>query len=97
MLDVLFDNQVCSLVYMTDLTQIIEESKQSADQELQMMPARGWTSEQIHSSLETVNILVDQLFTTCTDEQRKILEGVYLSSKLIKLLVMNLNDLQAIY
>lgn len=29
MLDVLFDNQVCSLVYMTDLTKVMKDNEKS--------------------------------------------------------------------
>ena len=71
MLDVLIDNQVCSLVYMTDLTQIIEESKRSLDQEKLLQASE--ISEQLQMPQEAIILLLDQLSTTCTGEQKRIL------------------------
>ena len=68
MLDVLFDNQVCSLVYMTDLTQIIEESKRSWDQEKLLQASE--ISEQLQMPQEIIILLLDQLSKTCTDDQK---------------------------
>ena len=78
MLDVLFDNQVCSLVYMTDLTQIIAESKRSLDQEKLLQASE--ISEQLQTPQEAIILLLDQLAATCTDEQKRILEGVYMGT-----------------
>ena len=78
MLDVLFDNQVCSLVYMTDLTQIIAESKRSLDQEKLLQASE--ISEQLQTPQEAIILLLDQLSATCTDEQKQILEGVYMGT-----------------
>ena len=92
MLDVLFDNQVCSLVYMTDLTQIIAESKKSLDQEKLLQASE--ISEQLQMPQEAIILLLDQLSKTCTDDQKRILEGVYMGTRHMKLLIMNFINFQ---
>ena len=57
MLDILFDNQVCSLVYMTDLTQIIAESEECLNKEKLLQVSD--ISEQLQTPQETIILLLD--------------------------------------
>ena len=46
MLNVLFDDQVCSLVYMTDLTKVIREGEQKQTQE-SLLKASNWIYQEL--------------------------------------------------
>ena len=46
MLDVLFDDQVCSLVYMTDLTKLNREGEQKQAQE-SLLKASNWIYQEM--------------------------------------------------
>ena len=46
MLNVLFDDQVCSLVYMTDLTKVIREGEQKQTQE-SLLKASNWIYQEM--------------------------------------------------
>ena len=48
MLDVLYDNQVCKLVYMTDLTSIIKENERS-QAEQNLLKVSNWICDELET------------------------------------------------
>ena len=90
MLDILFDDQVCSLVYMTDLAKEIEEGEHKQTQE-SLLKASSWICRELQAaSQETILMLVGHLLENCTEENREALEGIQFGIKLLQLLLSNM-------
>lgn len=60
------------------------------------MQVSKWITEEIQAPQQTITVLLEQLFKTCTSKQRRMLQRIYVGSKHIKLLFMNLTNFQAL-
>ena len=65
-LDVLFDNQVCNLVYMQDLTEIAKKNNKEKGQESLQMVNKS-IADNIQVPQQTIIMLTQQLLESCNE------------------------------
>ena len=74
-LDVLYDDQICNLVYMQDITNVYQEEERKKMQENILM-ANAYTSKQLQGPQETILILTKQLIENCLESNREQLQAI---------------------
>ena len=65
-LDVIFEDEVCSLIYMQDLTQFHKEKDKDKVRD-NLSFANACVSEEIQAPQETIIMLTQQLIEECTE------------------------------
>lgn len=80
--DILFDDGICSLVWMQDLTKFGQESEDHLQKE-EYLTASKSISERIKLPQETIITLTRQLLDTCSKEQAEVLKVIELETRMV--------------
>lgn len=75
LLDILYDDQVCSLVYMWDLTKFYRNQQHDKTQQ-KLMLASSWMLENMKGPQQSLSILTEQMLAGCRDDQREALQAI---------------------
>ena len=70
-----FDNQVCSLVYMQDLTQFDQENKKAETNTLLTL-ANACTTEELKAQQSAILSLTELLLDSCQDGQLETIRAI---------------------
>ena len=89
--DILFDDQVCSLVYMQDMTKFSSELTREKAQ-LYLSIANQCITEELQTPLQAANVLTDELLRNCSEDQQQMLQAVYYASCQMALLISNMQE-----
>ena len=77
--DALFDDEVCNLVYMQDISQVMREGDIEMAQRV-----NECISKQLRVPQQIITQLIGQLVKgNCTEEQRETLKGIQISTRLM--------------
>ena len=93
MLDVLYNNTVCNLVYMTDLTDVLKESEEKLARR-NCLAISKWVTKDLQLPQETALTLVESLMSEVSLQQRDTLERINYGIRLMQMQVFNLIEYQ---
>lgn len=74
-LDVLYNDQVCDLIYMQDITKVYREQEVAKTRENILM-ATYFTSQELQAPQQTILFLTKQLIENCEERHRETLEAI---------------------
>ena len=92
-LDVLYDEQVCNLVYMQDISTVYKEEERSKTLDNILM-ANAYTSKELQGPQQTILTMSNYLIQNCEEKHREMLETIKFCTKIMHLHVSNLVNFQ---
>lgn len=95
LLDVLFAEEVCNLVYMQDITSLFRNRERQRTQE-NLLIANSFTQNELKNPQKMILFLTDRLIESCDEKHREALEAIQHATNLMHLHVSNFTDFQLI-
>ena len=91
--DILYNEQVCNLIYMQDVTEIYKDHERKKAQE-NIILANFYTSRKLQAPQQTILALLKHLTENCDARHRMLLESITYGVGLMNLFFSNFTDFQ---
>ena len=93
--DILYDNNVCNLIYMEDMTKVYRDIRHERAQ-MNLQIANSCIQEELEAPLRTSTVLSKELLKDCSQKQEFMIKTIHFSACLVAMLISNMKEFQNI-